>query len=178
MNPTQECWLPVPGYEGYYEVSDHGRVRSLDRTVIRSDGVVQRRRGKMLSPARNQSGHRMVALLRDGKRTTGLVHRLVLSAFVGACPDGMQGCHWDDNPANNSLKNLRWGTPSDNMHDRVRNGRHYQAVKGHCHLGHAFTGENTYVKPNGTRACRICLRRRDKELYDRSHARRNRRKRC
>ena len=175
MNPTQERWLPVPGYEGYYEVSDYGRVRSVDRTVTRSDGTRMRLRGRTLSPGRTQAGHLQVGLLRDSRREALLVHRLALLAFVGPCPEGAQACHWDDDKTNNHLSNLRWGTGSDNMRDRVRNGRHYQARKTHCLHGHEFTVTNTYVKPNGTRACRTCTRRRDKEHYDRDPARRIRR---
>ena len=171
----EEEWLPVPDYEGCYEVSNCGRVRSVDRTVTRSDGVVQKRRGKILASSPNTAGHLQVNLTKDGRGASTRVHRLVLLAFVGPCPEGMQACHWDDDKYNNHLSNLRWASGSDNLHDRVRNGRHHQARKKACHLGHAFTPENTYIKPNGARACRTCLRRRDKELYDRSPARRSRR---
>jgi len=51
------------------------------------------------------------------------VHRLVLEAFVGPCPDGMQGLHWDDDVSNNCISNLRWGTPRENKVDASRNGR-------------------------------------------------------
>jgi hypothetical protein len=52
------------------------------------------------------------------------VHVLVLETFVGPCPTGKQACHWDGNPANNRLGNLRWGTLSDNTLDRLRHGNH------------------------------------------------------
>ena len=165
MNPTQERWLPVPGYEGYYEVSDHGNVRSVDRTVDRTDGKTMKLRGVLLSAVPSAGKYLCVNLCRDGVCRMHRVHRLVLEAFVGPRPDGAIGCHWDDNPANNHIENLRWGTTSDNMHDRVRNGRHYQAVKTHCHRGHAFTEVNTHVHPNGTRHCKACTLLRGKE-YD------------
>lgn len=83
-----EGWLPVVGYEGLYEVSDRGRVRSLDRIVKRGSGTV-RLRGRVLkagiqrSSDGHQTGGRIVTLCRDGKRRTRLVHQLVVEAAVG-----------------------------------------------------------------------------------------------
>src|SRR5699024_6464865 len=85
------------------------------------------------------------------------VHRLVLEAFVGPCPDGMEACHWDDDKTNNHVSNLRWATQSDNMHDRVRNGRHQLASLPHCKRGHEFNEANTYISTSGYRSCRACL---------------------
>lgn len=71
------------------------------------------------------------------------VHRLVLEAFVGPCPLGMQCCHWDDNPLNNKLSNLRWGTGKENMADRKRNGIRFTSPetvrKGETHYMTSFT---------------------------------------
>lgn len=165
--PTHEQWLPVPDYEGYYEVSDHGNVRSVDRVVNRWHGEIAIA-GVPLSPALSKVGqYPFVALSREGKQKSHKVHRLVLEAFVGPCPEGMEACHWDDDKTNNHLSNLRWASKSENMHDRVRNGRHYQAVKTHCHRGHEFTPENTIIKGSGTRGCRECVRLRNKKYYDR-----------
>lgn len=77
---------------------------------------------KLLSPTPEKKGH-LVATLINGKiRQKQYVHCLVLEAFVGYCPFGLQCLHWDGNPANNNLTNLRWGTQSENMMDRVRHG--------------------------------------------------------
>ena len=88
------------------------------------------------------------------------VHVLVLDAFVGPRPNGMQGLHRDDDHANNNLSNLYWGTQSQNMADRLRNGRDPNATKTHCNAGHKFTKSNTIVKTraNGRtyRNCRKC----------------------
>ena len=62
-------------------------------------------------------------LRNDGKRSWQKAHRLVLLAFVGPCPEGMEACHNDGNPANNVLSNLRWGTRQENMDDIKRHGR-------------------------------------------------------
>lgn len=111
---TEERWLPVVGYEGRYEVSDLGRVR--ERTGF---GLVFM---KPLTPL--PSGHLRFSVSGMGKpRGQRYVHRAVLEAFVGPCPPGMECCHWDDDPANNRLENLRWDTPSGNARDRVRNAR-------------------------------------------------------
>lgn len=63
-----------------------------------------------------------------GRNETELVHRLVLGAFVGLCPEGMECCHADDNPLNNNLSNLRWDTRSNNMKEGYRNGKYKRLV--------------------------------------------------
>lgn len=122
-----ERWLPIAGHPGY-EVSDHGRVRSLERTITqpsRYGGFITRRmRGRLLLGSAVKSGHRFVSL---GRHNYHYVHILVLTAFVGPCPDGHECCHWDDDPANNYLSNLRWGTRADNIADFTRNKGYHQA---------------------------------------------------
>lgn len=147
-------WLPIPGYGGTYEVSDAGDVRSLDRT----DPYGRRRRGGARKLRVAPSGHLSVALSSNGISRTFRVHHLVLEAFVGPRPAGMEGCHWDDDPANNSVGNLRWDTRSANVHDCIRNGNHAMTNRTHCPEGHEYTPENTYTYPQGNRACRECRR--------------------
>lgn len=151
--PTNEQWKPVPGYEGSYEVSDQGRVRSLDRLVPGKDGRVTRFHGRVLKPWENQVGHKYVQLGRKDKR---IVHRLVLETFVGPCPEGMEACHWNDVPGDNRLENLRWDTRRANSLDRQRNGIDYQLNKTHCKWGHEFSPENTFISKRGSRVCRAC----------------------
>lgn len=154
-----ETWRPIPGWDGYYEVSDQGRVRSLARAVPGRPGVLIVKRDRMLTPMANQSGHLSVALCRDNRRTYMAIHRAVLLAFVGPCPGDMEGCHNDGNPANNHLANLRWDTHASNMVDKVTHGRHPLANLTHCHRGHAFDEANTYSPPGrGGRRCRECTR--------------------
>lgn len=120
----RERWRSISGYEGHYEVSDLGRVRSLDRVVphVRSKSGTCRRVGLILKPGIDTDGYCMVLLYRDGRRELRKVHQLVLEAFAGPCPAGMQGCHDNRTPADNRLKNLRWDTPEGNHADRVRHG--------------------------------------------------------
>jgi hypothetical protein len=125
-----EQWKPVPGYEGLYEVSDHGRVRSLDRRVVDSLGRARRIRGRVLRAGLTSVGYDSVALYICGQKRTALVHRLVLSAFAGPCPSGMEGCHDDGVRTNNRLENLRWDTHMANVADATRHGTQ---VRGERH---------------------------------------------
>lgn len=148
-----EKWKTIPGYEGRYEVSDLGSVRSLDRKDTRG----RRRKGRVMSLRRQPSGHLTVSLC-NGQQRSFPVHRLVLLAFVGPCPDGMEACHENDVPDDNRLANLRWDTRSANVMDSVRNGLHFMASKTSCPQGHPYTEENTYTYPTGRRACHECRR--------------------
>lgn len=109
-----EQWKPVPGREGEYEVSNQGRIRSLDRAVV------QQRKGKMLSPGRSSNGYPSVVL---GKKDSRTLHSIVAAAFYGPCPQGMQIRHLDGDRSNAAADNLRYGTPAEDGADRVRHGR-------------------------------------------------------
>jgi NUMOD4 motif/HNH endonuclease len=150
---THETWRPVAGYEGLYEVSDLGRVRSLRRPT--ASGM---RGGKILKPiVYSKYGHVRVGLHVNGRNTLRQVHQLVAEAFIGECPDGMEPRHGDGNAANNAAVNLSYGTKSDNCLDSVRHGTHRNARKTHCDSGHEFTPQNTWYLQGGRR-CRTCQR--------------------
>lgn len=122
-----ERWLPVVGYEGHYEVSDLRRVRSVARVITRvmPDGLVQHQRRPEKIMGQSTHGDRWyarVTLCVDYQRKTISVHTLVLEAFVGPAPDGMECRHLDGNQRNNRLGNLAWGTPDQNQADKVRHG--------------------------------------------------------
>jgi hypothetical protein len=110
-----EEWKPVPGYEGLYEVSDHGRVRSLPR-----NGTVKE--VKVLKPGMTNTGRLQFHLSKCNKVRAHSAHTLVLEAFVSARPEGMECRHLDGCPTNNVLSNLKWGTKVENMADQVRHG--------------------------------------------------------
>ena len=120
----EEIWKDIPGYEGLYQVSNLGRVKSLPRVVLRrmKNGKVHPRRihEKLLVPARQYRGHQQVCLCKEGIENHQFVHRLVLLAFVGPCPEGMEVCHNDSDPTNNRLDNLRYDTRSGNKIDSVK----------------------------------------------------------
>lgn len=148
-----EEWGPIPDWEGYYEASSWGRIRN----IATGSG---RQQGKILKP-NNSSRYEQVALCRSGKPVTQYVHRLVCAAFHGVSPSESDTdvLHWDDDPKNNRAENLRWGTPSNNMHDRVRNGRYRNQNTGktHCIRGHELPED---------RKCRECIRLRRIELSE------------
>ena len=153
MNDSNERWVPIPGCPGY-EVSDLGRVRSIDRMVTNTLGQTRTLRGRVLATPPVCKGYPMVTLGKAGNR---LVHQLVLEAFVGPRPPGIPVCHNDGDRTNNHLNNLRYDSPSENMYDVVRHGRHAMANKTECPKGHLYSPENTLVS-NGRRYCRTCAR--------------------
>lgn len=111
---TKEEWRPVVGYEGLYEVSNLGRVRSLPRTMKTRHGKPENRyhlKGRILKQIRTSRGYLVVML---GKGNQAFVHRLVLSAFVPN-PENKPFCdHIDADRTNNIVSNLRWATYSEN----------------------------------------------------------------
>lgn len=120
-----ERWLPIFGYEGLYEVSDLGRVRSLDRLVpYKTTGGVMLRRGKILACAIHHTGYRHLVLCRNGKQKSFLVSRLVAAAFVPN-PDGLPDVHHRDfNKVNDAARNLAWVTHKQNINQSVVAGRY------------------------------------------------------
>lgn len=107
---TVENWKPVAGYEGIYEVSDLGNVRSLARKDSRGSLV----RGRVLK-ANSVGNYRAVDLYKDGKRKLSLVHRLVAGAFILNPADLPQVNHVDGDPSHNAVGNLEWTTGRDNV---------------------------------------------------------------
>ena len=104
-----ERWLAAPGWEGFYAVSDYGRVRSFH-------GV-----GRLLTLRPDSDGYPGVVLSGRGRLVPRKVHQLVLVAFVGPVPAGQECRHWDDEPDHCHAGNLLYGTRSDNHDDRRRN---------------------------------------------------------
>lgn len=154
MDDGTERWLPIPGWEDIYQVSDQGRVWGIPR---------ERTRGGILKPIKvNKWGHLEVTLHGGpGVRERWLIHRLVMLAFVGPCPEGEEVRHLDGNPGNNTLANLAYGTHGQNNRDAVEHGTHFNASKTHCPRGHEYTPENTGIvqRPSrGTsyRYCKTC----------------------
>jgi hypothetical protein len=146
-----ELWRPVVGFERLYEVSNHGNVRSVDRVIIRNDGMRIRLSGRQLS---SWGKYPTVSLGRGVRRR---VHHLVLEAFCGPRPSDMQSCHYDDAPINNIAVNLRWDTASANIADQIRNGRHHNSSKIRCKRGHLLVAPNLRGSHPG-RACIACQR--------------------
>lgn len=150
IDETKERWRAVVGYEGVYEVSNIGRVRS----VARLDSRGHQQEGHLLSLPRHPRGYVQVRLYSAGVGETAKVHRMVLEAFTGPCPDGMEACHANGVRDDNRIGNLRWGTVQDNAADRVA---HHPT----CRRGHRLDGANlTFVGKEKRRRCRVCSRER------------------
>ena len=141
-----EEWRDVVGYEGLYEVSNLGRVKSLERVVIRKNGrpytVLERIRECVL----DNKGYCLVKLHKYGVKTTYKVHRLVAALFIANPYNKEQVDHIDGNKCNNSAANLRWCTNKENCnYPNIRRAKHYNvATKGkYHHLARPIIGINT-----------------------------------
>ena len=111
-----EIWLPIKGYEGLYEISNLGRVKSLPK--VRGRAVT----GEKILKSHVVNGYEMVMLCRNYKTFNASVHRLVARAFIPNPKNKPHINHIDGNKANNSIENLEWCTPSENMIHAYRTG--------------------------------------------------------
>lgn len=102
-----EEWKDIAGYEGYYQVSNLGRVRSLDRTVKKWDGE-KVAKGIILKQSKNLRGYLFVELFRNGIGRINTIHRLVAGAFIKNPNNLSQINHKDEDKTNNKMENLEW----------------------------------------------------------------------
>ena len=105
-----EEWRDVVGFEGIYQVSNFGRIRSVKTGKIKEQTV------------QDNDNRPYLGLWKNNIQKICRPHKLVMEAFVGIRPQGMECCHNDGNPQNNHLTNLRWDTAKSNQADRVRHG--------------------------------------------------------
>ncbi|MDB4261485.1 NUMOD4 motif-containing HNH endonuclease [bacterium] len=118
-----EIWKDITGYEGRYQVSNHGRVRSLDRTTNFKDGRRRVFKGQILSTAPSVLGYPQVSLLAAGSRDQSYAHHLVCRAFHGEPPSpAHQVAHNNGKKTDNHHENLRWATPTENSSDKLLHG--------------------------------------------------------
>lgn len=173
-------WRDIPGYEGHYQASDDGLIKSLARSYVNKSGQTQPIRERILSPGtevgRTRGNKYATVHLRapDGKsRRSWKVHQLVARTFHGPPPfPGAEVCHGDGNSLNNRADNLRWDTRAANGVDSVKHGTNRYAARTHCESGHEYTPENTrWVGPTRTRrGCRMCHREYSRQYYLRKQA--------
>lgn len=109
-----EIWLPIKGYEGFYEVSNFGKIRSLDRLVDGRWGVTHRK-GRILTGGLDKDGYRLFILSKNGLRKTHKLHRLIAVTFIENPYGYSQINHKDGNKQNNRVDNLEWVTPQKNI---------------------------------------------------------------
>lgn len=152
-------WRPVVGFEGRYEVSDYGDVRSLPRTTVAKDGRVWSFPGcSMVHTIRKDSGYHVVTLRDEQRKKQRKVHQLVCEAFHGPRPSPKHHVrHLNGDKDDNRLVNLVWGTASENVRDSLRHNTQWQSRKTHCQKGHPYDEENTYLA-RGRRHCRTCMK--------------------
>ena len=117
-----EVWHPVVGYEGLYEVSNQGRVRSVDRWITYRNGDKHLHKGRLLSVYTNRGGYLAVKLYKDNKMANWMVHTLVAYAFLGPRPKDMQVRHGVFGQKVNTPENLSYGTRLENAEDALRDG--------------------------------------------------------
>jgi hypothetical protein len=151
-----EQWLCHPVHTAY-EVSTGGRVRSIERTVIRSDGRRRTFSGRELTVRIDSEGYPTVSITKRNVMTKIRVHVLVCETFHGLKPTAAHEVrHLNGNRSQSHASNLQWGTRSENVRDAVNHGTHNHIRKTHCVNGHEFTPENTIRRAKGTRQCRVC----------------------
>lgn len=113
MVMNEEIWKPIKGYEGLYEISSYGRIKSLRRTIICKNGVHKTIGGRIMSIPKCSNQYRFIALSKYGKVKQYLLHRLVAQHFIGERP--LEINHIDGNKDNNCVENLEYVTHSENQ---------------------------------------------------------------
>ena len=115
-----ELWRDVPDYEGFYQVSDDGRVRRLWQVLPSVFAAGIRKHRNYLKPGTNNQGRLQVTLSKHGESARFLVHRLVLTTFAGPCPAGFEGRHKVKVYSDNRIGNLFWAPCSERRDDSGR----------------------------------------------------------
>jgi hypothetical protein len=164
-----EEWRTIPGYEGRYEVSSLGRVRTISTFYVTRDGHKKAMRPRLRKLAVGPTGYPSVRLSDgSGRGRNWKTCQLVARAFLGV-PDtpGLEVCHNDGDKLNNRIENLRWDTHAANVADMMRHGSHFWAKRTHCKYGHEYTPENTRIRvgTQHTRICRACAKAESRARY-------------
>jgi len=142
-----EIWKQVVGFEGFYEVSNFGNVRSVDRYVKHPRGSMMLRKGKPMKQSKNKHGYMDIRLGKNGIEKAYLVHRLVAMAFIENNENKPQVNHKDGVKDNNKLENIEWATRSENRYHS------YRELKADCWLRHV-KGRIFFIT-NGTQTKRM-----------------------
>lgn len=123
MENLNEEWKPIKGYENLYEISNYGRVRSLDRFVNCKKNGKQLKRSKIIKPFKTKNGYYQVGLWKNNTKLNHYISIIVYSHFVGPIPEGMQVNHINEDKSDNRLSNLNLMTPKENINWGTRNKR-------------------------------------------------------
>lgn len=117
-----EIWKDIKGFEGLYQISNQGRLRSLDRPVKQRSNSIQVKKGKLIIQSKNHKGYPLANVSKGNKRYSRATHRLVAEAFIPNPENKPQINHIDGNKENNSVSNLDWVTASENIRHAINNG--------------------------------------------------------
>ena len=159
-----EFWVPIVGYEGYYEVSNYGKVRSLDRTItVDRQSYSYDKRLKSIEKAigLDGNGRPKVELDKYGKSHSINIHVLVAQHFVLGRKPGLIVCHKDGNEMNNHASNLYWGTYIENAQDTIKHGNNYHLNKELCPRKHKLQEPNLRTSNAKYRRCLSCKKAQD-----------------
>ena len=117
-----EIWKPLSRFGNVIEVSNIGNVRRLAAPAKCRNGHARMVAARTLKPRQHPWGYDWFEFSLAGKMYRDFAHRLVMEAFVGPCEEGMFVLHFDNDPKNNNLSNLRYGTPTENCADKLMHG--------------------------------------------------------
>ena len=149
-----EEWKSIPEYEGWYEINTLGLVRSVDRVVEYSDGREQLHKGQPVSWVYYKDGYPMVNLYKNKKHKMLTIHRLLATLWIPNPNNLPNVLHKDGNPGNCVIKNLYWGTQSQNMYDKTKHKTNHQTRKAECPRGHLLVEPN--LRKGKYRKCKAC----------------------
>lgn len=141
-----EIWKDIKGYEGYYQVSNTGKIKTLEHNIIRHNGKRLTIKEKILNGSKDTKGYLQVELKKDGKRNIKFIHRLVAETFIENPNNKLQVNHINGDKSNNGIDNLEWVTCSENIHHAWKNGLN-KPIKGEAHGNHKLTDDEVrYIK--------------------------------
>lgn len=143
----EELWRDIEGYEGLYQVSNLGRVKSFDT----KDKLDRIRKGRVLKGRKDKYGYIQVGLYKQGAASKKKIHRLVAEAFISNPENKPEVNHIDEDKTNNIISNIEWVTPKENLNHGTRNERSSRKQSIPIIATNLNTGE--YREFYGSREC-------------------------
>lgn len=142
----EEVWKDIRGYEGYYQISSCGRIKSLDRKVKHLKGGYAIKKGKILKQCYDKDGYLLVVLYKNNKKRTRRVHRLVAMAFIPNPNNYPQINHRDEDKTNNTVQNLEWCDAKYNNAYGTRTERIFKQTKRNEHAAQSLRNHPSFSK--------------------------------
>jgi hypothetical protein len=142
----EEIWKDIKGFEGYYQVSNHGKIKSLSRSIINSKGIAKKLSEKILKPRPNKDGYVRVCLYSPSSNVDRLIHLIVAEHFIPKVDGKHQINHINGVKHDNHVSNLEWCTPSENIrHSFDELKREVFFAKGSEHPNSKLNEEKVYA---------------------------------